>query len=93
MIAEEQDRARWEADYHARQQEQQQQHSWSDLGKTPQELDAMYNSNIHAHEAGDGRPRPAELPSRSTSSTLRNSEIGTAYKQPLTVFAPVGPKK
>lgn len=91
MIADGQARARWEVDYHARQQEQQQQqHYWSDHSKTPEELDAMYNSNTCLHEVGDGRPRPAELPSRSTSRTLRNPEIGIAYKQPLTVVSPVG---
>lgn len=94
IIAEEKARARWETDYHARQQGQQkQQNYWSEHGKTPAELDAMYNSNSYVHEADDGRLRPAELPSRSTSRTLRNSEIGTAYKQPLTVVAPVGPGK
>lgn len=95
MIAEEQARARWEVDYHARQQEQQQQqqHYWSDHSKTPEELDAIYNSNHYVHEVSDGSQRPAELPSRSTSRTLRNPEIGIAYKQPLTVVAPVGPGK
>ena len=91
IIAEGEARARWEEDYHARQQEQQQQQQlyWSDHGKTP-ELDAIYNSHDYMHEVGDGRPRPAELPSRSTSRTLRNPEIGIAYKQPLTVVVPVG---
>lgn len=95
MIAEEQARALWEVDYHARQQEQQQQqqHYWSDHSKTPEELDAIYNSNNYVHEVSDGSPRPAELPSRSTSRTLRNPEIGIAYQQPLTVVAPVEPGK
>lgn len=92
MIAEEQARARWEADYHARQPGQQQQYHWSDYGKPPGELETPYNNKVFAHEVGDGRPR-VQLPSRSTSRTLRNSEIGTAYKQPLTVVAPVGPGK
>lgn len=100
MIADGQARARWEVDYHARQQEQQQQqHYWSDHGKTPEELDLMYNSNTFLPEVSDGSPKPAELPSRSpkpaelpsrsTSRTLRNPEIGIAYKQPLTVVSPV----
>ena len=94
MIAEEQERTRWEADYHTRQQGQQQQHHWSDLVKPPpEELDTLYNSNRFPQEADEGRPRPVELPSRSTSRTLRNSEIGIAYKQPLTVVAPVAPGK
>lgn len=92
MTAEEQARARWEADYHARQPRQQQQHYWSDYGKPPEELGTPYNNNAYAHEADDGRPR-VELPSRSTSRTLRNSEIGIAYKQPLTVVSPVRPGK
>lgn len=95
MNAEEQARARWEVGYHARQQErqQQQQNYGSDHIKTPEELDAMYNSNNYVPEVSDGSQRPAELPSRSTSRTLRNPEIGIAYKQPLTVVAPVGPGK
>lgn len=87
LIAEEQARARWEAEYHARQPGQQ--HDWSEYRKLPEELGTTYNHTTLAHEADDGRPVP-ELPSRSTSRTLRNSEIGIAYKQPLTVVAPVG---
>lgn len=90
LIAEEQARARWEAEYHARQPGQQ--HDWSKYRKMPEELGTMYNHNTIAHEADDGR-LTAELPSRSTSRTLRNSEIGIAYKQPLTVVASGGPGK
>lgn len=89
LIAEEQVRARWEADNHARQSAQQ--HDWSEYRKPPEELGTSYNNNAFAHEADDGRPRGLELPLRSTSRTLRNSEIGIAYKQPLTVIAPLGP--
>ena len=63
LIAEEQARARWEADYHARQSEQQ--HDLSGYRKPPEELDTSYNNNAFAYEADDGRPR-VELPSRST---------------------------
>lgn len=95
MNAEKQAREQWMVDYHARQQvqQQQQQNYWSDHIKTPEELDAMYNSNNYVPEVSDGSQRPAELPSRSTSRTLRNPEIGIAYQQPLTVVAPVGPGK
>lgn len=92
LVAEEQARARWEADYHARQPGQQQQPDWSEYRKPPAELDTLYNNNSFAPEADDGRPR-VQLPSRSTSRTLRNSEIGVAYKQPLNVVAPGGPGK
>lgn len=92
MVAEEQARARWEEEYHTRQQEQQQQqqHYWSNHDKTPEELDAIYNSHIYVHEEGDGGPRLVELPSRRTSRTLWNPEIGVAYQQPLTVVGPEG---
>lgn len=90
LIREEQARARWEAEYHARQPGQQ--HDWSEYRKLGGELGTMYTHHTLAYEADDGRPM-AELPSRSTSRTLGNSEIGIAYKQPLTVVAPVGPGK
>ena len=68
MTAEEQARARWEADYHARQQvQQQQQHYLPNDERAPEELDTHHL----AYELDDGRPRPAELQSRSTPSFVR----------------------
>ena len=63
QIAEEQARARWEADYHARQPGQQ--HDLSEYRTPREELDDTYNKNADAYEADNGRPR-VELPSRSS---------------------------
>ncbi len=90
MIAQEQARARWEAEYHAR---------VGPLQYWPEFTNGVAAAELGEQplvEADNGWPGGAELAgnrmSRSTSGTLRNSGIGTfpRGKQPPSVVAVPG---